>query len=218
MHLTPGDSEKLLLAVAGMVARDRLERGVRLNHPETVALLSTWVIERAREGVGVAELMEAGRHVLTPDQVLPYVAELLHDVQVEATFPDGRKLVTIHDPIEHAPSPDGQQRGPGALRPADGMLEINADRSPDERGTLVIVNTGDRPVQIGSHLHLPDANSALEFDRETAHGFRLDIPSGTSRRFEPGASREVPIVALRGHRVVPGLQIRQSQVRERVDG
>ncbi len=101
MHLTPGDTEKLLLAVAGMVARDRLERGVRLNHPEAVALLSTWVIERAREGAGVAELMEAGRHVLTADQVLPDVAELLHDVQVEATFPDGRKLVTIHDPIAH---------------------------------------------------------------------------------------------------------------------
>jgi len=203
MHLTGGDTEKLLLAVAGMVARDRLERGVRLNHPETVALLSTWVIERAREGAGVAELMEAGRHVLTADQVLPDVAALLHDVQVEATFPDGRKLVTIHDPIEH-----DDHEGPGALRLADGVLEINADRSPDERGTLVIVNTGDRPVQIGSHLHLPDANAALEFDREAAQGFRLDIASGTSRRFEPGASREVPMVALRGRRVVPGLQVR----------
>jgi len=205
MHLTPGETEKLLLAVAGMVARDRLERGVRLNHPETVALLSTWVIERARDGVGVAELMEAGRHVLTSDQVLPDVAELLHDVQVEATFPDGRKLVTIHDPIAHEPVD-----GPGALRLADGVLEINADRGADERATLVIVNTGDRPVQIGSHLHLPDANAALEFDREAARGFRLDIPSGTSRRFEPGASREVPIVSLRGLRLVPGLQIRSS--------
>ena len=203
MHLTPGDSEKLLLAVAGMVARDRLDRGIRLNHPETVALLSTWVIERAREGLGVAELMEAGRHVLTAEEVLPDVPELLHHVQVEATFPDGRKLVTIHDPIEQ----EGRQ-GPGALRLADGVLEINADRSPDERGILVILNTGDRPVQIGSHLHLPDANAALEFDRSAAQGFRLDIPSGTSRRFEPGASREVPIVALRGRRVVPGIQVR----------
>ena len=208
MHLTPGDTEKLLLAVAGMVARDRLARGVRLNHPETVALLSTWVIERAREGVGVAELMESGRHVLTSDQVLPDVVELLHDVQVEATFPDGRKLVTIHDPIERDPASVDAPGGPGSLRLGPGDLEINADRSPDERGTLVIVNTGDRPVQIGSHLHLPDANSALEFDREAAQGFRLDIPSGTSRRFEPGASREVPIVALRGRRLVPGIQVR----------
>jgi urease subunit gamma len=99
MNFTPADVEKLLLSVAGMVARDRLTRGVLLNHPEAVALLSTWVIERAREGARVAELMESGRTVLTRDQVMPGVAELLHDVQVEATFPDGRKLVTIHNPI-----------------------------------------------------------------------------------------------------------------------
>jgi len=99
MHLTPGDTEKLLLAVAGMVARDRLARGVRLNHPETVALLSTWVIERARDGLSVTDLMELGREVLTRDQVMPDVAAMLTDVQVEATFPDGRKLVTLHQPI-----------------------------------------------------------------------------------------------------------------------
>jgi urease subunit gamma len=99
VHLTPADTEKLLLAVAGMVARDRRERGVRLNYPETVALLSTWVIERAREGAGVEELMVAGREVLGRDDVMEGVAEMLPDVQVEATFPDGRKLVTIHHPI-----------------------------------------------------------------------------------------------------------------------
>lgn len=99
MKISPSDTEKLLLAVAGMVARDRLARGVLLNHPESVALLSTWVIERAREGALVADLMEQGRTVLARDQVMVGVAELIHDVQVEATFPDGRKLVTIHDPI-----------------------------------------------------------------------------------------------------------------------
>lgn len=99
MRLTPADTEKLLLAVAGMVARDRLARGVRLNHPEAVALLSTWVLERARDGVGVEQLMSDGRAVLHRDQVMEGVAEMLHDVQVEATFPDGRKLVTLHHPI-----------------------------------------------------------------------------------------------------------------------
>ena len=99
MHLTPADTEKLLLSVAGMVARDRRERGVLLNYPETVALLTTWVIERAREGAGVEELMVAGREVLGRDEVMEGVAEMLPDVQVEATFPDGRKLVTIHQPI-----------------------------------------------------------------------------------------------------------------------
>lgn len=99
MHLTPADQEKLLLATAGMVARDRLARGVKLNYPEAVALLSTWVIERARDGVGVADLMELGREVLRRDQVMPGVPDMLTDVQVEATFPDGRKLVTVHQPI-----------------------------------------------------------------------------------------------------------------------
>ncbi|MDZ5076675.1 urease subunit gamma [Nesterenkonia sp. HG001] len=100
MHFTPADQEKLLLAAAAMVARDRLGRGVRLNHPETVALLSSWVIEGARDGRTVADLMEEGRHVLTRNQVMDGVPEVLTDVQVEATFPDGRKLVTLHHPID----------------------------------------------------------------------------------------------------------------------
>jgi urease subunit gamma len=99
MHLSPADTEKLLLSVAGMVARDRLARGVKLNHPESVALLSTWVVERARDGALVTDLMEEGRRVLTRDQVMDGVAEMVTDVQVEATFPDGRKLVTLHHPI-----------------------------------------------------------------------------------------------------------------------
>lgn len=97
--------------------------------------------------------------------------------------------------------------GPGAIRVRPGIVEINATRAPDERMSLVVVNTGDRPVQIGSHLHLPDANTALRFDRDRAHGFRLDIPSGTSVRFEPGVSRTVELVTLRGRRRVPGIQI-----------
>ena len=101
---------------------------------------------------------------------------------------------------------------PGAIRVRPGTVTINADRSDDERLTLVIVNTGDRPVQIGSHLHLADANAALAMDRDAVHGFRLDVPSGTSQRFEPGASREVAIVALRGARRVPGIQ------RDKTDG
>jgi urease subunit beta len=98
--------------------------------------------------------------------------------------------------------------GPGAIRTTDGTVLLNADRTDDERILLVVENTGDRPVQIGSHLHLPNANAALSFDREAAWGFRLDVPSGTSQRFEPGASREVAAVALRGRRIVPGLQIK----------
>ena len=97
--------------------------------------------------------------------------------------------------------------GPGAVRTRDGDVVLNADRAPHERLTLVVENTGDRPVQIGSHLHLPDANAALAFDRAAAHGFRLDVPAGPSQRFEPGASRTVEAVAIRGARRVPGLQL-----------
>jgi urease subunit beta len=104
----------------------------------------------------------------------------------------------------------GSAAGPGAIRVQPGELEINGDRGPDERGELTFTNTADRPIQVGSHLHLPDANSGLEFDRSAAQGFRLDIPAGTSIRFEPGASRTVGIVALKGRRLVPGIQIRKA--------
>ena len=99
MHLTPADTEKLLLAVAGMVARDRLARGVKLNYPETVAYLSAAILEGARDGRTVAELMSYGATLLTREDVMDGVPEMIHDVQVEATFPDGTKLVTVHEPI-----------------------------------------------------------------------------------------------------------------------
>ena len=98
--------------------------------------------------------------------------------------------------------------GPGAVRCAPGTHVLNADRTPEERRTLIVTNTGDRPVQIGSHIHLPLVNAVLDFDREAADGFRLDVPSGTSKRFEPGASQSVAIIALRGRRLVPGIQVR----------
>jgi len=99
MQLTPREKDKLLVAMAAIVARRRLERGVKLNHPEAIALISDFVVEGARDGRSVADLMEAGGHVITRDQVMEGIAEMIHDVQVEATFPDGTKLVTIHHPI-----------------------------------------------------------------------------------------------------------------------
>nr|WP_272211989.1 urease subunit gamma [Marinicella sp. W31]MDC2877882.1 urease subunit gamma [Marinicella sp. W31] len=99
MNLTPREKDKLLISMAAMVARRRLERGVKLNWPESIALITDYVVEGARDGRPVAELMEAGAHVLTRDQVMEGVPEMIHDVQVEATFPDGTKLVTVHEPI-----------------------------------------------------------------------------------------------------------------------
>lgn len=99
MNLTPREREKLLISVAAMVARGRLARGVKLNHPEAVALITDFVVEGARDGRTVADLMQAGGHVITADQCMPGIAEMIHSVQVEATFPDGTKLVTVHHPI-----------------------------------------------------------------------------------------------------------------------
>jgi urease gamma subunit len=99
MNLTPREKDKLLISMAAMVARRRLERGVKLNHPEAVALITDFVVEGARDGRSVADLMQTGAKVLTRDQLMPGIAEMIHDVQVEATFPDGTKLVTVHEPI-----------------------------------------------------------------------------------------------------------------------
>lgn len=99
MQLTPREKDKLLVAMAAIVARKRLERGVKLNHPEAIALISDFVVEGARDGRSVADLMEAGAHVITRDQVMDGIAEMIPDIQVEATFPDGTKLVTVHEPI-----------------------------------------------------------------------------------------------------------------------
>ena len=199
MNLTPREKDKLLIAMAAMVARRRLERGVKLNHPEAVALITDTVVEGARDGRSVAELMQLGATVLSADQVMSGIAEMIHDVQVEATFPDGTKLVTVHDPIRGA----GGELVPGAVTTASGDLVLNEGR---EAITLTVANTGDRPIQVGSHYHFAETNAALAFDRDRARGLRLDIPAGTAVRFEPGQSREVRLIPLSGTRRVYGFR------------
>lgn len=199
MNLTPREKDKLLIAMAAMVARRRLERGVKLNYPEAVALITDFVVEGARDGRSVAELMEAGAHVIAADQVMDGIAELIHDVQVEATFPDGTKLVTVHEPIRGSLG----RLKPGEVTTLPGDLIMNEGR---ESRTLTVANTGDRPIQIGSHYHFFEANPALAFERDRARGFRLDIPAGTAVRFEPGQTREVRLVALAGKREVYGFR------------
>ena len=199
MNLTPREKDKLLVAMAAMVARRRLERGVKLNYPEAVALITDFVVEGARDGKSVAELMQAGAHVVTADQVMDGIAALIHDVQVEATFPDGTKLVTVHQPIRGA----SDTMKPGEVTTLPGDLVMNEGR---ESLSLTVSNTGDRPIQIGSHYHFYEANPALAFERDKARGFRLDIPAGTAVRFEPGQTREVRLVALAGKREVYGFR------------
>jgi urease subunit gamma/beta len=185
--------------MAAMVARRRFERGVKLNHPEAIALISDFVVEGARDGRSVADLMEAGAQVLTPNQVIAGVAEMIHDVQVEATFPDGTKLVTVHNPIRGATG----ALQPGEVTTLDGELTLNEGR---EAITLSVANTGDRPIQVGSHYHFFETNPALSFDRAKARGMRLDIPAGTAVRFEPGQTREVRLIPLAGSRIVHGFR------------
>ena len=199
MNLTPREKDKLLIAMAANVARRRLERGVRLNHPEAIALITDFVVEGARDGRSVADLMEAGAHVIHASQVMEGVASMIHDVQVEATFPDGTKLVTVHHPIR------GDDSGvvPGELLPAPGDIVMNEGR---ETVTLTVANSGDRPIQVGSHYHFFETNPALQFERDRARGFRLDIPAGTAVRFEPGQTRSVRLVALAGNREVYGFR------------
>lgn len=199
MNLTPREKDKLLVAMAAMVARRRLERGVKLNYPEAVALITDFVVEGARDGRSVADLMQAGAHVVRADQVMDGIAALIHDVQIEATFPDGTKLVTVHEPIRGA----SDAMKPGEVTTLPGNLVMNEGR---ESLTLTVSNTGDRPIQIGSHYHFFEANPALSFERDKARGFRLDIPAGTAVRFEPGQTREVRLVALAGKREVYGFR------------
>ena len=200
MNLSPREKDKLLISMAAMVARRRLERGVKLNFPEAVALITDTVIEGARDGRSVADLMEAGAHVLTPEQLMDGIAELIPDVQVEATFPDGTKLVTVHNPIRGAAP---AKVVPGEIMTADGDITLNEGA---KRTTITVANKGDRPIQVGSHYHFFETNPGLQFDRPKARGCRLDIPAGTAVRFEPGQTRDVTLVPLAGKREVYGFR------------
>ncbi|MFP6582899.1 MAG: urease subunit beta [Candidatus Hydrogenedentota bacterium] len=224
MRLSPKEMEKITLHNAGFIAQKRLWRGLRLNYPESMALLATQILELIRDGQDVATLMDTGKTILGFSDVLPGVAELLHEVQVEGTFPDGTKLVTVHVPIcaEHGDrelalygsglkmgqwnselgDTDSAERcSPGEYVLLDEAIVLNNDRKTRD---LEVTNSGDRPIQVGSHYPFFETNSQLNFDRERAFGYRLDIPSGTAVRFEPGESKNVSLVKIAGEQVIYG--------------
>jgi urease subunit gamma/beta len=213
MHLTPRELDKLVLHGAGSVAQKRLARGLRLSYPEAVALIATVLLELIRDGRGVAELMGVGRQLLGHRQVMEGVGGLIAEVQVEGTFPDGTKLVTVHDPIAREdgdlelalygsflPVPSlelfrasSETVVPGAVETIGDAIELNSGRRTIE---IDVVHRGDRPIQVGSHYPFAEVNQALAFDRELTTRMRLDIPAGTAVRFEPGESRSVQLVEL----------------------
>jgi urease subunit gamma/beta len=203
MHLSPKETDRLLLFLAAELARKRRARGLRLNYPEARALIADEILEGARDGRSVAELMELGASILTNDDVLPGVERLVGVLQVEAFFEDGQKLVTVHQPIGPGrETVDVDGVAPGEIVPADGDIELSPGR---ESVSLRVANTGDRPVQVGSHYHFFEVNRALAFERERAFGMHLDIPAGTAVRFEPGEDREVSLVEFGGERDLHGL-------------
>ncbi len=208
MDLTPREKDKLIVFTAALLAKQRKDRGVKLNYPESIAYISFEIVEGARDGRSVAELMEYGRQLLTEDDVMSGIASMIPDIQVEATFPDGTKLVTVHDPIQPVKeSISINKSSDEVLIPGEVLInisdeiELNLNR---KRLRILIANHGDRPIQIGSHYHFYETNSALFFDREQTKGFRLNIPSGTAVRFEPGQEREVELVEYDGKKTVYG--------------
>lgn len=195
MLLTPTELERLTLYTAAELSRKRRAKGLRLNFPEASALIADEILEGAREGRSVAELIGFGSTLLNTDDVMPGVAELLPVLQVEGTFPDGTKLVTVHQSIRPGRLPLAVMPTPGEIISPEGDIPLNSGRPTT---TVRAINTGDRPVQIGSHYHFFEVNKALDFPRAAAFGMHLDIPAGTAVRFEPGELREVQLVQFGG--------------------
>lgn len=222
MKLAPREIEKIRLHNVGFLAQKRLARGTQLNLPECVALIATQLLEFIRNGASVAELQDTGKHMLGLRQVMPGVAEELYEVQVEGTFPDGTKLVTIAHPIcredgnlalalegSFLPVPELNIFGESEpsvtlgeiLTPPGEELEINKGRTTVR---LSVTNMGDRPIQVGSHYHFIETNKELRFDRRRSYGRRLHIVAGTAVRFEPGDTKTVTLVDIAGKKVVRG--------------
>nr|XP_042895442.1 urease subunit alpha [Parasteatoda tepidariorum] len=230
MKLCPREQENLLIHQAGYVAQKRLARGCKLNHPEAVALISCQLLEFIRNGETVADLMNKGKQLLGQRQVMNGVADMIKEVQVEGTFPDGTKMVTVSYPIcredgnlsfalygSFLPIPDTnvfqkeeteyekETKGiiPGCYYPKEGdeKIHINKDR---KRIALKVASSCDRPIQVGSHYHFIELNKRLIFDRAQSYGMRLDIPSGSAVRFEPGESKIVTLVEIGGAKKIYG--------------
>ena len=236
MHLSPQEVDKLQLHQAGFLAQKRLARGVRLNYPEAVALIATVLLELIRDGKSVSELMDLGKQLLGRRQVMDGIGQMISDVQVEGTFKDGSKLVTVHHPIAsengdlslalhgsflpHPPASafpalDSSFEVPGAYGIWEGELELNEGRRTRK---LQVTNRGDRPIQVGSHYHFTETNRALAFDRIATIGMRLDIPAGTAVRFEPGESKTITLVEIAGNRIVRGDNAVVETYEVRADG
>ena len=200
MNLSPAELERLTIFTAAEHARRLKARGVKLSHPEAVALIADEMLLAARCGQIYEDIVNMAAKLLTPADVEPGVPTLTEFVAVEANFPEGTKLLIVFRPIADGQEDEGV-KVPGEIIAVEGEIELNEGR---QRIEIEVLNTGDRDIQVRSHAHFFEANPALEFDRRASFGFRLDVASGSGVRFEPGISRKVTLVAMAGDRIVQG--------------
>lgn len=218
MNLTPTALERLKIVTAADLARRHRSQGVKLSHPEAVALIADEVLGAARRGAPYEDLVEYGRSLLTTDDVEPGVENRISDVCVEACMAEGTRLVTVFDPIRPGRGARHSEPVPREIIAPESEIEINAGRRHE---TLDVLNTGDRAIQVRSHSHFFEVNRALKFDRAAAFGMRLDRPSGTGMRFEPGEITRVELVTIGGTGEVRGFgrltegSIHSGEVRQR---
>ena len=198
MRLSPTERDRLLIFTAAELARARRARGVLLNVPEATALIADTVCEAARDGRRLAEAIEAGRSILSADDVLPGVVDVVTTLQVEAVFDDGTRLCVVDDPFRGAGSLGPE--APGAALPGEGT----GYRPPAAVVRLPVRNTSPVPITVTSHFHFFETNPRLAFDRCAAYGMRLAVPAGSSVRFDPGASVQVALAPIGGARVAIG--------------
>jgi urease subunit gamma/beta len=199
--LTPTERDRLLLFTAAELARSRRARGLRLNVPETIALVADTVCEAARDGARHDQALAAGRAVLGPEDVLPGVADVVTEIAVEAVFDDGSRLVVVPDPVGGGSLGDD---APGAVMAR--VLEPDGSLEPPDADAveLAVVDTATVPVSVSSHFHFFEANPRLRFDRAAAYGRHLAVPAGETVRFDPGVTVVVRLVPIGGERVVVG--------------
>ncbi|MEI8056330.1 MAG: urease subunit gamma [Actinomycetes bacterium] len=205
MQLTPSEHDRLLIFTVAELARARRARGLLLNVPEATAIIADAVAEAARDGLRHEQAVAIGRSVLGPDDVLPGVADVLFDVKVEAVFDDGTRLVVVPDPIGGGSLGDAAPGAVTVAAPPERTVDEDAERAARlDVIEIEVHNTATVPISVTSHFHFFEVNPRLAFDRNAAYGRHLDVAAGSSTPFPAGESVRVPLVPIRGARVVIG--------------
>jgi urease subunit gamma/beta len=201
MNLTPTERERLTIFSAAEFARRNRAHGIRLSHPEAIALITDEVMTAARRDMSYQEIRDVAGRLLTTDDVMPGVADMIPLIMIECAFLEGTKLLAVFDPIGPGQKTDSGERIPGEVITTDGDLEMFAGA---RSVTLEVMNTGDRDIQVRSHAHFFEANRALRFNRGEAWGMKLDVIAGAGVRFEPGVPKNVRLIEIQGDRIVHG--------------